>query len=112
MTSQEVPSQRARRRRPPATTPEARENQLVKLATDLAEKQLAEGTASSQVIIHYLRLATAKEKSQLKKLEMESELLSAKTSQIISAEEANDRLNKAIAAFTEYSPTEDDEHYD
>ena len=40
----------------PALTPEARENQLIYLATDLAEKQLREGTASSQVITHYLKL--------------------------------------------------------
>lgn len=36
----------------PALTPEARENQLISLASDLAEKQLREGTASSQVITH------------------------------------------------------------
>lgn len=35
----------------PALTPEARENQLAALAVDLAERQLREGTASSQVMI-------------------------------------------------------------
>jgi hypothetical protein len=39
-----------KRRRAPATTPEARENQLISLAVDLAERQLLEGTASSQVL--------------------------------------------------------------
>ena len=37
----------------PALTPEARENQMIALAVDLAEKQLLEGTASSQVITHH-----------------------------------------------------------
>ena len=46
----------------PALTPEARENQMIALAVDLAEKQLLEGTASSQVITHYLKLGTTKEK--------------------------------------------------
>ena len=39
----------------PALTPEARENQLISLAIDLAEQQLRDGTASSQVITHYLK---------------------------------------------------------
>ena len=46
----------------PALTPEARENQLVSLAVDLAEKQLREGTASSQVITHYLKLGSTKKR--------------------------------------------------
>ena len=49
------------RRMKPALSPEARENQLISLAVDLAEKQLIEGTASAQVITHYLKLATVKE---------------------------------------------------
>lgn len=44
----------------PATTPEARENQLIALAVDLAEKQMREGTASAQVITHYLKLGSTK----------------------------------------------------
>ena len=34
----------------PALTPEARENQMIALAENLAEQQLRDGTASSQVI--------------------------------------------------------------
>ena len=41
--------------------PEARENLLVSLAIDLAEKQLREGSASAQVITHYLKLAGRRE---------------------------------------------------
>ena len=61
----------------PALTPEARENQLIYLATDLAEKQLREGTASSQVITHYLKLGSTKEKLEREKLAEENNLLRA-----------------------------------
>ena len=57
------------RRRPPATSVEARENQLISLAVDLAERQLSEGTASSQVITHYLKLGTTKDRLEKEKLE-------------------------------------------
>ena len=42
----------------PALTREARENQLIDLAIDQVEKQLREGTASSQVLVHYLKHAS------------------------------------------------------
>ena len=48
----------------PALTPEARENQLISLAVDLAEQQLRDGTASSQVITHYLKLGSTREKTE------------------------------------------------
>ena len=54
--------QKKTNKRPPARTPEARENQLISLAVDLAEKQLSAGTASSQVITHYLKLGSSKDK--------------------------------------------------
>ncbi|MBR1390783.1 MAG: hypothetical protein IJ567_04950 [Lachnospiraceae bacterium] len=60
------PSDSPRKMRP-ALSPEARENQLVSLAVDLAEKQLLEGTASSQVITHYLKLGTTKERLEYEK---------------------------------------------
>ena len=63
----------------PALTPEARENQLISLAVDLAERQLLEGTASSQVITHYLKLGSTKERLEKEKLIEENKLLRAKT---------------------------------
>ena len=59
----------------PALTPEARENQLISLAVDLAEKQLQEGTASSQVITHYLKLGSTKERIEREILEKQKELI-------------------------------------
>ena len=69
----------------PALTPEARENQMIALAVDLAEKQLLEGTASSQVITHYLKLGTTKEKLEREILEKQKALIEAKTENLQSA---------------------------
>lgn len=87
----------------PALTPEARENQLVSLAVDLAEKQLMEGTASSQVITHYLKLGTTKHKAEMEKLERENELLRAKTESLQSAKKMEELYGKAIEAMKAYS---------
>ena len=90
-------------RRPPATTPEARENQMVSLAIDLAEKQLAEGTASSQVITHFLKLGSIKERKELTLLEQEIELKKAKTESIQSAKRIEELYINALNAMRTYS---------
>ncbi len=97
----------------PALTPEARENQLIYLATDLAEKQLREGTASSQVITHYLKLGSTKEKIEKEILEKQKELISAKTEAIKSAKKIEELYTNAISAMKQYSGNsvqEDDTH--
>lgn len=71
--------QSSRKKMRPALTPEARENQMISLAVDLAEKQLMEGTASSQVITHYLKLGSTKERIEKEILEKQKELIDAKT---------------------------------
>ena len=63
----------------PALTPEARENQLISLATDLVEKRLREGTASSQETTHYLKLASTKARHEKQILEKQAEIITAKT---------------------------------
>lgn len=87
----------------PALSPEARENQLISLATDLAEKQLREGTASSQVITHYLKLGSTKEKIEKEILEKQKELIEAKTQNLQSAARIEELYSKAMKAFREYS---------
>lgn len=91
------------RRSRPAITPEARENQLIAKAIDLAEKQLDEGTASSQVLTHFLKLATTKAELEKEKLRHETELLNAKTKSLESAERMEEMYSKAIAAMQRYS---------
>lgn len=87
----------------PALTPEARENQLIYLATELAEKQLKEGTASSQVITHYLKLGTVKEKIERDILEKQKDLLVAKTEMLQSAKRVEELYSEAISAMRQYS---------
>lgn len=103
----------SRPRRPPATTPEARENQMVSLAIDLAEKQLAEGTASSQVITHYLKLATSREQLEKEKLSRENELLQAKVQNIHSMANVEALYKDALNAMKTYSGQDpEDEYYE
>ncbi len=92
-----------KRRKPPATSPEARENQLISLAVDLAEKQLSEGTASAQVITHYLKLGTTKEKLEKEKMVIETEMLRAKTEAIQSQKKIEELYDQAINAMRSYS---------
>lgn len=94
----------------PALSPEARENQLISLAIDLAEKQLREGTASSQVITHYLKLGSTKEKIEKEMLEKQKELVEAKTQALRSAEHVEELYQNALNAFRGYSGQEDDIH--
>lgn len=87
----------------PALTPEARENQMISLAVDLAEKQLIEGTASSQVITHYLKLGTMNHKLEIEKLEKENELLKAKTESLQSAKRIEELYEDALKAMSSYN---------
>ena len=89
--------------RRPAINPEARENQLIALAVDLAEKQLIEGTASSQVISHYLKLGSTKEKLEKEILEKQKDLITAKTKAIQSAERIEELYTNALNAMKAYS---------
>lgn len=86
----------------PAMTPEARENQLISLAVDLAERQLLEGTASSQVITHYLKLGTQKERIEREILEKQKELIEAKTENIKSAQRIEELYTNALNAMRSY----------
>lgn len=87
----------------PALTPEARENQLVSLAVDLAEQQLRDGTASSQVITHYLKLGSTKERLEKEKLEEENKLLKAKTESIQSQKRVEELYLEALNAMRNYA---------
>lgn len=99
----------------PALTPEARENQLIYLATELAEQQLRDGTASSQVITHYLKLGSSKEKIEKEILERQKDLITAKTEALQSARHIEELYANAINAMKSYSSTggheNDEEEY-
>lgn len=88
--------------------PEARQAMLVNLAELCAERQLREGTASSAVIVHYLKLATEHEKLERLKLEAEVELAKAKVEALAKAAEVSEKYEAAIAAMKKYSGNDDD----
>ncbi len=96
----------------PARTPEAKENQMISLAFKLAEKKLKDGSASSQLITHFLKLATIKEQLENEKLKADLEVANAKIKHMASQETTQELYQKAIKAFCEYSGTvyeEDDD---
>lgn len=94
----------------PAMTQEGRESQLESLAYSVAEQQMRDGTASSQVITHFLKLSAIKEKEKLErqKLENEVKLLEAKTAALKSAAETEKMYQDVINAMKEYSGTSED----
>lgn len=96
------------RDRPVPRTSEARENRIISYAIDLAEKQIREGTVSSQVLTHYLRLGTMKEKLRLVELERKNELMQAKVEAIRNSQVNNERYAEAIEAMKRYSGFKDD----
>lgn len=91
------------RRPTPADSPEARENQLIAAAVDLAEKQILAGTASPSVITHFLRLASGRERLEREKLERENEVLRAKAEALESNRRTEELYSQAIEAMRSYS---------
>lgn len=83
-------------------TEAGREKQMVALAVDLAEKQLRDGSASAQVITHYLKLGTEKEKLERQILKKQEELISEKTKALKAAAQSEELYAKAIAAMKVY----------
>lgn len=88
---------------PPAKSVEERENQMISLAVDRAERQLRDGTASSQVICHYLKLGSTKERLEREIMEEHKELLQAKTEMMNSAKRVEELYSKALNAMRAYS---------
>lgn len=98
----ESPSDNVPSRHKPGSTPDARESQMIELADQLAERQLREGTASAQVITHYLKLGSSRERKEQVKLELETELVKAKTEQIANQAKSEELFVKAIKAMRQY----------
>ena len=93
-------------------TPENKENQMISLAMDLAEQQLRDGTASSQVIAHFLKLGTTRAELEKEKLQAENEVLRAKAKAIESGEEIKALYMDAMQAMRRYSGHGDSDEYD
>lgn len=96
----------------PALTEEADEQQMISLATDLAKSQMLDGTASSQVITHYLNLGSSKKKLESEIMELQKDLLKAKTEALKSAKKIEVLYTEAIKAMRVYSGNSDGEEND
>ena len=92
-----------RRRRRPATTPESRENQVISAAIDLAERQIQDGTASAQIITHYLKLGSTRELLEKERLRKENLLLEAKIANMETAKNIERLYEEAIRAMRGYA---------
>lgn len=106
MATQRKPPTPKQVKRAPAKTREARENQLVDSAFALAEKQIQEGTASSQVITHFLKLGSTRERLEQQKITNENLLAKAKVDQIESQARMEDLYSKAIKSMRSYQGVE------
>lgn len=93
----------------PALSPDARELQVASLAIDLAEKQIREGTASSQVITHFLKVASSKERLEKAILEKQDKLIDAKTQALNAQRKYDELVANALDVFKMYSGYADDE---
>lgn len=95
----------------PALSPESRENQMIALAERCAEQQLLDGTASSQVITHYLKLGSLKARKELEMLEMEKDLIAAKTEALKSQKRVEELYSEALKAMRNYNGQGDPDEY-
>jgi hypothetical protein len=86
----------------PAHSIQAREDQLINMAYNMAEQQFIDGTASSQVITHFLKLGTERERMEREILNKQIALLEAKTDQIETSKANEGLYAKAIEAMKSY----------
>lgn len=103
---------REKRRVPPARTPEQREEQLINLAMDNAERLLVDGNAPSQVITHFLKLADSKYKAEIEKLKSDTALSDAKLESLKIQQRTDEKYEEALNAFRIYTGEDYDEYED
>ena len=97
---------------PPALTIEARENQMISLADEEAERRIRSGKASDSLLLHYLKLGTSKNELEKEKLENENLLLKAKAASIEQQAKTEEMYANAIKAMQVYTGNGEDEDYD
>lgn len=96
------------RKRRPASTPEARENQLISAAFDLIERRILDGTATSQETTTVLKLGSEKARLEKDILRKQKELIEAKTEMLESAKRVEELYSNALTAMRHYSGNYDE----
>lgn len=95
-------------RRPPATTPQAREDQLISMAYDLVEQRIRDGSATGAELVQLLKWGSSKERLEKELLERDLELKQAKTEALQSAKRIEELYDEAIKAMRSYGGMKDD----
>lgn len=93
----------APRRRSRAKTPEERESMLVSMSMDRIEQQIADGTVSSQVLTHFAKLGSSRERLEQERLRNENDVLRKKVETMEAAVDVKNLMEDALAAFRGYS---------
>lgn len=91
-----------------ASTPSARENQIVAAAYDLAEQRILDGTASDTLLREFVKLGSPKEQIEREILERQRDLITAKTEALQSQKKVDELYADAISAFKAYHGSDDD----
>ncbi len=97
---------------PPAKNPEDREKQLIAAAVDLAEKQLREGTAKTQTIVHYLKRSSPTAQLEDEILRLKRELIKAQTEKVKAEQRSDELYQEALGAFKLYQGVKQEEEYE
>lgn len=97
----------APRRRSPARTPEERESLLISKSLDLIERQIDDGTASSQILSIYAKYGSERERLERQRLAAENEVLRKKVETMQDALDMKNLMQEALAKFKGYSGDRD-----
>jgi hypothetical protein len=73
------------------------------MAYDLAEDQIANGDASSQVLTHFLKMGSTRERLEQQRIEHENELMEVKRDAIQSQARVEELYMQALDAMRSYS---------
>ena len=91
------------KKRMPGRTVLSREEQLASLTYDLAEAQLLDGTASSQVMTHFLKVGASSHALEMEHLKAEIELLKGKLESLKRTDNLEQMYKDAVRATQVYS---------
>ena len=107
-----APSLPTRKMKSPESV-EENETQMIALAMDRVRQRIIDGTASSQELVHFLRLGSSRERLEREILEKQKEKLEAQTDNFRSSAHSEELYANAIKAMSRYSGhSEEEEDYE
>lgn len=92
----------------PATSLQAREDQLINMAYNEVERRISEGIATGPELVHFLRMGSTKGRLEKQLLERENELMTAKTEALNTQRKVEELYANAIEAMKSYRSDSDD----